>query len=132
MILHEFVVDQGSPGASCDQSVNVLVVLHSKWIVGLQVLLTDSEDCISAGSQCIDHVVEAFGRQQVCSKTSRACHYIKCSLVRLGKALFTDNEGLNVFVDALALQVSLLGRASTLCIKFCQVLFRKKCSNLGI
>ena len=128
MILHELIVDERLPSASCYQFIHLLVIAHSEVAIRLQVFLTHCENSKAARSQSTQHVVKALCGKQIGAESSSACDYIKGSSERSGKSLFADDVRLYIFVDALALQARLLGLTAALRVKFCQALLCQKFS----
>ena len=95
------------------------------------MLLTHCEDDKAARLKGVEHVVEAASWQQICSKTSRACHNIKRSLVLCWHPLLANDIRNDVLVVSFALELLNLCVRALLTIDILIALLRQKLAKLA-
>jgi len=125
-------MELGAPFTLLNVPVDGFEVVHAELVVFTEMLLAHCKDYMSSWLASCQHIVEAPGREKVCSQTSSTGDKVKSPPVAHRNTLLARNEDLDVFVNPLLEQGLPFWYAAFLPVDFCKALFDQEMSDLTI
>ena len=97
----KFLMELGAPFTLLNVPVDGFEVVHAELVVFTEMLLAHCKDYMSSWLASCQHIVEAPGREKVCSQTSSTGDKVKSPPIAHRNTLLARNEDLDVFVNPL-------------------------------